>query len=141
MQIASCTSTSALRGGPASRQQLRSRTSLPCRAVAAPVQEVLEEGSKSFKGDVPAGLNKYSGQITQPKSQGASQAMLYATGLTEADMSKPQVWRAGFAAGERDGCGSAACMPCALQLVLAGAGDTSWSCTRLSEGLGWGPEW
>jgi dihydroxy-acid dehydratase len=37
------------------------------------------------------GLNKYSARITQPKSQGASQAMLYATGLTEADMAKPQV--------------------------------------------------
>ncbi len=36
-------------------------------------------------------LNKYSSHITQPKSQGASQAMLYGTGLTEADMSKPQV--------------------------------------------------
>ena len=36
-------------------------------------------------------LNKYSSRITQPKSQGASQAMLYATGLTEADMSKAQV--------------------------------------------------
>jgi dihydroxy-acid dehydratase len=36
-------------------------------------------------------LNKYSRHITQPKSQGASQAMLYATGLTEADMQKPQV--------------------------------------------------
>jgi dihydroxy-acid dehydratase len=36
-------------------------------------------------------LNKYSSQITQPKSQGASQAMLYATGLTETDMAKPQV--------------------------------------------------
>src|SRR5215210_5091418 len=36
-------------------------------------------------------LNKYSSRITQPKSQGASQAMLYATGLTEADMKKPQV--------------------------------------------------
>src|ERR1700733_12388371 len=36
-------------------------------------------------------LNKYSSQITQPKSQGASQAMLYATGLTELDMAKPQV--------------------------------------------------
>ncbi len=36
-------------------------------------------------------LNKYSGQITQPKSQGASQAMLYGTGLQEADMNKPQV--------------------------------------------------
>ncbi|PWY75159.1 dihydroxy-acid dehydratase [Aspergillus heteromorphus CBS 117.55] len=36
-------------------------------------------------------LNKVSSKITQPKSQGASQAMLYATGLTEKDMSKPQV--------------------------------------------------
>lgn len=35
--------------------------------------------------------NKYSSQITQPKSQGASQAMLYATGLSEEDMGKPQV--------------------------------------------------
>jgi len=38
-----------------------------------------------------AELNKYSSRITQPRSQGASQAMLYATGLTEADMNKAQV--------------------------------------------------
>ncbi len=36
-------------------------------------------------------LNKISRRITQPKAQGASQAMLYATGLTESDMSKAQV--------------------------------------------------
>lgn len=36
-------------------------------------------------------LNKYSSQITQKKSQGASQAMLYGTGMTEADMNKPQI--------------------------------------------------
>ncbi|MAT71262.1 MAG: dihydroxy-acid dehydratase [Planctomycetaceae bacterium] len=36
-------------------------------------------------------LNKYSSHITQPKSQGASQAMLYGCGLSEADMDKPQV--------------------------------------------------
>lgn len=36
-------------------------------------------------------LNKYSSRITQPKSQGASQAMLYATGMSEDDMGKPQV--------------------------------------------------
>src|SRR5215471_6291067 len=35
--------------------------------------------------------NKFSSKITQPKSQGASQAMLYATGLSDADMEKPQV--------------------------------------------------
>jgi dihydroxy-acid dehydratase len=38
-----------------------------------------------------APLNKYSARVTQPKSQGASQAMLYATGITEDDMAKPQV--------------------------------------------------
>lgn len=36
-------------------------------------------------------LNKYSRRITQPPVQGASQAMLYGTGLTEEDMNKPQV--------------------------------------------------
>lgn len=36
-------------------------------------------------------LNKVSATITQPKSQGASQAMLYATGLNEDDMNKAQV--------------------------------------------------
>ncbi len=36
-------------------------------------------------------LNKYSSVVTQPKSQGASQAMLYATGLREEDMAKAQV--------------------------------------------------
>ena len=36
-------------------------------------------------------LDRTSAHITQPKSQGASQAMLYATGLTEADMQRAQV--------------------------------------------------
>ena len=36
-------------------------------------------------------LNRTSVNITQPKSQGASQAMLYATGMTAADMHKAQV--------------------------------------------------
>lgn len=36
-------------------------------------------------------LNKYSRRITQPKIQGASQAMLYGTGLTSEDMHKPQI--------------------------------------------------
>jgi dihydroxy-acid dehydratase len=35
--------------------------------------------------------NKYSSHITEPKSQGASQAMLYATGLSDDDLQKPQV--------------------------------------------------
>ncbi len=36
-------------------------------------------------------LNKYSSRITQPKSQGASQAMLYGTGLKREDMNKAEV--------------------------------------------------
>jgi dihydroxy-acid dehydratase len=36
-------------------------------------------------------LNKISQRITQPKAQGASQAMLHAVGLSEADLDKAQV--------------------------------------------------
>jgi len=36
-------------------------------------------------------LNRYSSRITEPKSQGASQAMLYGTGLTPADLAKAEV--------------------------------------------------
>ena len=37
------------------------------------------------------GLNKYSARVTQPKAQGASQAMLYGVGLSDDDMQRPQV--------------------------------------------------
>jgi dihydroxy-acid dehydratase len=36
-------------------------------------------------------INRFSSRITQPRSQGASQAMLYGTGLTRDDMEKAQV--------------------------------------------------
>jgi dihydroxy-acid dehydratase len=36
-------------------------------------------------------LNTYSARITEPRSQGASQAMLIGTGLREADLQKPEV--------------------------------------------------
>jgi dihydroxy-acid dehydratase len=36
-------------------------------------------------------MNRYSSRVTQPRSQGASQAMLYGIGLTEADLQKAQV--------------------------------------------------
>ncbi|BCL52949.1 hypothetical protein JPFTNV_08340 [Francisella tularensis subsp. holarctica] len=36
-------------------------------------------------------LNKYSRRLTEDKSQGASQAMLYGTGMNDADMHKPQI--------------------------------------------------
>ncbi len=36
-------------------------------------------------------MNKFSSRITEPKSQGASQAMLYGIGMNDADMKKAQV--------------------------------------------------
>ena len=36
-------------------------------------------------------INRFSARITQPKSQGASQAQLFATGFTEADLDKAQI--------------------------------------------------
>jgi len=36
-------------------------------------------------------LNRYSARITEPRSQGASQAMLYGVGLTSEDMSRAEV--------------------------------------------------
>ena len=50
-------------------------------------------GSKVERGDMEDlyQLNKTSQHITQPKSQGASQAMLYATGLKPSDMNKAQI--------------------------------------------------
>ncbi|KAK9491712.1 dihydroxy-acid/6-phosphogluconate dehydratase [Lipomyces doorenjongii] len=47
--------------------------------------------SSSLRLSDKIALNKYSAEITQPKSQGASQAMLYATGFTDEDFSKAQV--------------------------------------------------
>ncbi len=64
-------------------------------AIAAPEKQadVLEQLYSSSNSPLPKGLNKFSSQVTQPKSQGASQAMLYATGLKEDDMDKPQVYK------------------------------------------------
>ncbi len=53
--------------------------------------DVADAPAQARRPAVPEGLNKYSARITQPKSQGASQAMLYATGLNEEDMNRPQV--------------------------------------------------
>ncbi|XP_016550596.1 dihydroxy-acid dehydratase, chloroplastic [Capsicum annuum] len=36
-------------------------------------------------------LNQYSSRITEPKSQGGSQAILYGVGLSDDDMNKPQI--------------------------------------------------
>ena len=44
-----------------------------------------------YDAEMPDDLNQTSRRITGPASQGASQAMLYASGLTEDDMAKAQV--------------------------------------------------
>ncbi len=40
---------------------------------------------------MPKALNPFSSQLTQPTNRAISQAMLYATGLSDKDMNKPQV--------------------------------------------------
>ncbi|MGM0506690.1 MAG: dihydroxy-acid dehydratase, partial [Bacteroidota bacterium] len=62
-------------------------------------------------------LNKYSARLTESESQVGSQAMLYATGMSEEDMSKPQV---GIASTGWDG------NPCNMHLnELAGEAKSS----------------
>ena len=58
-------------------------------------------------------LNKYSSQITEPASQGASQAMLLGTGLQIDDLKKPQV---GICSVWFEG------NPCNMHLLDLGAG-------------------
>ena len=57
-------------------------------------------------------INTYSKNVTQPKKQGASQAMLYATGMTPGDMDKAQV---GIASVWYEG------NPCNMHLLDLGA--------------------
>ncbi|MEM6391775.1 MAG: dihydroxy-acid dehydratase [Planctomycetota bacterium] len=64
----------------------------------APLTPTIKETSNG-QPDGPV-LNRISQRVTQPRSQGASQAMLYATGLTRDDMDKAQV---GIAACWYDG--------------------------------------
>ncbi|KAF8070668.1 dihydroxy-acid/6-phosphogluconate dehydratase [Lyophyllum atratum] len=46
---------------------------------------------KASTGNGKPQLNKISSQLTQNKMRGGAQAMLYAVGLTEEDMNKPQI--------------------------------------------------
>jgi len=64
----------------------------PAWSFLMPTREVTST-SKLYMSEEDEGpvMNKWSRTLTGPKSQGASQAMLYATGLKEEDMNKPQV--------------------------------------------------
>ncbi|KUF89600.1 hypothetical protein AM588_10002299 [Phytophthora nicotianae] len=65
--------------------------------ASSPMRKTLLQRSFATSGgDSPKAadgvrINRYSATVTQPKARGASQAMLYATGMTEEDMDKPQV--------------------------------------------------
>lgn len=62
-----------------------------CVAIMKPPSAVASESPVTVASESTGKLNKYSSRITEPKSQGASQAVLYGVGLSEEDMSKPQV--------------------------------------------------
>lgn len=66
-----------------------SQTILP-RCLERQIQSFTTTAKRKADSSAPQ-LNKVSQHVTQPKSQGASQAMLYATGLEPSDMSKAQV--------------------------------------------------
>ncbi|KAJ2518674.1 hypothetical protein H4217_003189 [Coemansia sp. RSA 1939] len=72
----------------------RSSSSVSSKALAFGQRAFLATTAKRLS-DTPSGedkrLNRYSSIITEPKAQGPSQAMLYATGLQESDMRKAQV--------------------------------------------------
>ena len=87
-----CLAWQARQSGGADRRHALPGHRLRISAIAAPEIEEEVYGLPASNVEVPKGLNKYSSKITQPKSQGASQAMLYATGLSEDSMNKPQVW-------------------------------------------------
>ncbi|KAK6348348.1 dihydroxy-acid dehydratase ilv3 [Orbilia javanica] len=72
------------------RQAIRSQKPLLRQYCKSQVRCIATSQSKQAS-EAPKGLNRTSHAITQPKSQGASQAMLYATGLKEPDMDKAQV--------------------------------------------------
>ena len=54
-------------------------------------RKLSRSSSASFRMEADGVLNKYSRIITEPPKQGASQAMLYATGLNPETIKRPQV--------------------------------------------------
>ncbi|WPH03022.1 putative dihydroxy-acid dehydratase, mitochondrial [Acrodontium crateriforme] len=82
--LSSRLSSSAARPMWCSRAQWR-----PIRAFS---QSCLRQKAAPVDDDASySGLNKVSRHITQPIAQGASQAMLFATGMTKEDLNKAQV--------------------------------------------------
>ncbi|EFE32507.1 uncharacterized protein ARB_00692 [Trichophyton benhamiae CBS 112371] len=64
---------------------------LSSRALLPLLPQTAQRSASSSSKKPESELNSVSRHVTQPISQGASQAMLYATGLSTEDMSKAQV--------------------------------------------------
>ncbi|RDW65319.1 putative dihydroxy-acid dehydratase-4 [Coleophoma crateriformis] len=71
--------------------RMRANASLLTARRSSQYIRSLSSTSSLRANDAEPQLNKVSATITQPKSQGASQAMLYATGMTEEGLNKAQV--------------------------------------------------
>ncbi|GAB4839772.1 hypothetical protein Ancab_020482 [Ancistrocladus abbreviatus] len=71
------------------RRVLSMKASYP--SSSATTQEQLPITTESLHSASQNKLNKYSSRVTEPKSQGGSQAILYGVGLSDDDMHKPQV--------------------------------------------------
>ncbi|XP_059447440.1 dihydroxy-acid dehydratase, chloroplastic [Corylus avellana] len=69
----------------------RSRTSLSLRASLASPAVTVDSSPAAPTSTETHKLNNYSSQVTEPKSQGGSQAILLGVGLSEDDLSKPQI--------------------------------------------------
>ncbi|KDB31537.1 dihydroxy-acid dehydratase [Trichophyton rubrum D6] len=64
---------------------------LSSRTLLSLLPQTVQRSASSSSRKPESELNSVSRHVTQPISQGASQAMLYATGLSTEDMSKAQV--------------------------------------------------
>ncbi|CAM6093460.1 unnamed protein product [Calypogeia fissa] len=71
------------------RRGSRNPRQLKISAVAAPAPP--QQSVESPVGEETTILNKFSSRVTQPKSQGAAQAIFFGVGLTKDDLNKPQV--------------------------------------------------
>ncbi|KAG6731314.1 hypothetical protein I3842_01G123500 [Carya illinoinensis] len=79
--------------GHRSRHPSIHRTSFSLRAsLSSPAPpSVTLDSSPPLPTTQTLKLNKYSSRVTEPKSQGGSQAILHGVGLSEDDLSKPQI--------------------------------------------------
>ncbi|XP_024541223.1 dihydroxy-acid dehydratase, chloroplastic [Selaginella moellendorffii] len=66
-------------------------SSIARASVSSSPTEIAAPSRQQGAGEHAIVLNRYSSRVTQPKSQGASQAVLYGVGLRDEDMAKAQV--------------------------------------------------